>query len=529
MRKRTWIKIFISACLLVFIVIIANVILKSVVEKKITTSLQQFQPYIKAGFYKAHVNLLDASVQLDSLFILYDPELKNQHIHQVRFSVASIQGIKFFKLVTAKKFSAGSLELSNANITIDHYLLDKKDSLPPVFFEKIDMPFKDIFFGTIEMRNAQILKKNGQKTDTITSGNITLSDVQIPELDSAFSKDSIRFSDLSCELNNINYRMNDCYAVHVKELNVKSKDSVMKINTVRLIPRLGKFEMGEKLGRQADHINASVYAIEVSGLDVRSLMKNNFIAGEINIKTPVAYVFRDRRLPRSTKKQPLPSDYLKQIPFNVNVQRLNVTNATVTSEEFPKEGDHSGYIKLENLSVTMKPFINRVHTSGKSSVTSNVKASIMGAGNIRATINLSLINGNSDISGFIEDLHLPALNPSAENLGRFHIESGVLNRLDFQFTATDTKATGKIVGVYHDLEIDRLKYTKHGLKKAGLPSFLLHHIIIPKNKDASLNVSKRTGKIDYGHDETRMVTFYYLKALLDGIRDSFAFGFVLPS
>jgi hypothetical protein len=153
----------------------------------------------------------------------------------------------------------------------------------------------------------------------------------------------------------------------------------------------------------------------------------------------------------------------------------------------------------------------------------------MGAGNIQADINLSMIDGSSHIKGAIDELHLTAMNPSAENLGKFHIQSGVLNRLDFEFTATNTKASGQIVGVYHDLVIDRLKHTNDGLKKASAPSFLLHKVIIPKNKDVSLDVKHRTGKIDFERDPTRIVTFYYLKALLDGVRDSFTLGFVLPS
>jgi hypothetical protein len=93
------------------------------------------------------------------------------------------------------------------------------------------------------------------------------------------------------------------------------------------------------------------------------------------------------------------------------------------------------------------------------------------------------------------NFHLAALNPSAENLGKFHIESGVLNRLDFNFSASDKKASGKIIGVYHDLVVDRLKETKDGkLKKASLPSFALKTFIIPKNKDISMPVEKRTGK-----------------------------------
>ncbi len=258
------------------------------------------------------------------------------------------------------------------------------------------------------------------------------------------------------------------------------------------------------------------------------LLQKKLLAKNITIDKSNIYVFRDRRLTRSKEKQPMPLDYLKQIPLELNVDELNLKNATATSEEFPKEGDHTGYIKLENLSVTMKPFTNHTTASNRS-VTSHVKASIMGAGNIQATIDLSLQTGVSHIKGDISNLQLTAMNPSAENLGMFHIQSGVLDRLNFEFTATDVKAAGHIVGEYHNLVIDRLKFTKDGLKKAKLPSFLLHKIIIPRNKDASLDVSKRTGKIDYDRDTSRFVTFYYLKALLDGIRDSFAFGFVLPS
>jgi hypothetical protein len=124
---------------------------------------------------------------------------------------------------------------------------------------------------------------------------------------------------------------------------------------------------------------------------------------------------------------------------------------------------------------------------------------------------------------------LPALNPSSEKLGRFHIESGILNKLNFEFTSTNKKASGHIIGEYHDLVIERLKNTKDGQKTAWLPTMALQTFIIPKNKDASLPIKRRTGKIDYERDPTRLVTFFYIKALLDGIRDSFNFGFLLPT
>ncbi len=527
MKRRIWIKL--AAWILAFVIIIAvaDIILKSVVEKKLRTSLQQFQPYIQSGFSKAHVNLFKASVQIDSLYILYNPEMNERHQHKIFFSHADISGINFFKLLAGKNFSAASLKLSDANIKLDNYLLDKNNRLPANIFKNIQLPFDNISFSAVEVLNAKISEQYKNKISPLCTAKIFLNDVAIPHIDSSFTKNSIHFSNVICDLNNVNYNLPGYYSVSLKAFHISSKDSVMQLDSLKLIPQLGKFQLGENLGQQADHVTAFVNNIKVSGLDVKDMMQKKFVAREINISKSNAYVFRDRRLPRSKKEQPMPLDYLKQIPFEMQVQRFSLNDANITSEEFPKDGVHSGFIKLEHISITMMPFTNQVQ-GNTAFISSNVKASIMGAGNIHAVIDLSMKDGSSQIKGAIDNLNLPALNPSAENLGKFHIQSGVLNRLDFEFTATNTKATGQIVGVYHDLIIDRLKITKDGLKTAWLSSFALHHFIIPKNKDASLDIKKRTGKIDYVRDPTRLVTFYYLKALLDGIRDSFSLGFLLP-
>ena len=722
--------------ILLILLVAGNFIVKSAVEKKLRASLQQLQPYVQAGFSEAHINLFAASVRLDSVYIQYDPELKHQHMYRLQFSSAALSDIHFLELILHKNFSAGLLALNNTDIQLDQYLLNHNSTLPDSFLERIKLPFKNISLNNIEIKNAKfsqrnntklsticsgsilvkdvfipaidaaftkdsirfgnvvcdlkdiryqlpdysvqlkkfhlnsrdsvieldmlklitqsgkyeignqteyinasvksievsgmnvmqlvqrkftakqisinnanayvfrderlprskekqpvpldylkqipyelnvhrfdlnnatieldhsllhhndtlsggflkkiqfpfknvsfdniginnakILQRNNAKLSTICTGSILLSDVFIPAIDTAFTKDSIRFGNIICDLHDINYPLPGYYSVQLNKFHMNSRDSIIELDALKLIPELGKYEMGQKLGKQVDHINAFVKNIEVSGFDMTQLRQKKFIAKQISVNNTNAYVFRDRRLPRSKEKQPMPLDYLKQIPYEINVQRFDLNNATVTSEEFPKKGDHTGYIKLENVNITMKPLRNYA-TKTNPSINSFVKASIMGAGNIHANINLSMTNGNSHIKGAIDELHLTAMNPSAENLGKFHIESGVLNRLDFEFTATDTKASGQIVGEYHDLVIDRLKLTKHGLKKASTPSFLLHKVIIPKNKDVSLNVKHRTGKIDFERDPTRIVTFYYLKALLDGIRDSFTLGFVLPS
>ncbi|QEC66488.1 DUF748 domain-containing protein [Panacibacter ginsenosidivorans] len=528
-KKKIWIRWMISLTALLLLLVVGNMILKSILKKRLYDLTKQFQPVANAGYSDVHISLLSGSIDIDSLSIKYHPDTAHKkHTHDLYFPVLHIGGINYFKLISGKNFSASLLQLKNGRIKLDPYLYDKKDSVSSRIFSAIKLPFENLFFDKVELLNTTVQELNDDKQEDLLNGEIILEDLYVAHLGADFSADSIHFSNVQCALTDVNYALPGYHTVHIKKIALNSKDSTLLIDSVNLIPDLGKFQLGQKLHHQADHIRATVSSVKVDGLDVMKLRKKKFIAANLNINQSVVYVFRDRRLPRLMKQQPTSADYLKMIPADVYISHFKLTDATVTSEEFPKKGNQTGFIKIAHISISMQPFFNRQDKNNKSVLTASVKGSIMNAGNIHASIDLDLPTGNEDIKGAIEDLHLTALNPSAENLGQFHIESGVLDHLSFNFSANSKKAKGEIIGAYHDLVIDKLKNNGKENKTAWLPTFALHNFIIPKTKDASTPVKKRTGKIDYDRDPTRLVTFFYIKALLDGIRDSFSLGFLLP-
>jgi hypothetical protein len=91
----------------------------------------------------------------------------------------------------------------------------------------------------------------------------------------------------------------------------------------------------------------------------------------------------------------------------------------------------------------------------------------------------------------------------------------------------EEKATGKIVGEYHNLVVDKLKGDDRK-KVDKVKSFFLKKLIIPKDKDHTLPESKRTGKVDYKREPDRYFSYYLLHALLVGVKSSFSLGFLLP-
>ncbi|HXB96210.1 MAG TPA: hypothetical protein VNU70_13660, partial [Puia sp.] len=87
---------------------------------------------------------------------------------------------------------------------------------------------------------------------------------------------------------------------------------------------------------------------------------------------------------------------------------------------------------------------------------------------------------------------------------------------------------GHIIGEYHDLVVDKLKENSDEKKIDKMKSFALKKLIIPKDKDKSLPVEKRTGKVKYKHDPQRYFSYYLLHSLLVGVKSSFSLGFLLP-
>jgi len=226
--------------------------------------------------------------------------------------------------------------------------------------------------------------------------------------------------------------------------------------------------------------------------------------------------------------KPLPVDYLKSLPLSIRVGTVKQESGSFTYEEFPKKGNKTGILKIERLSTAVRHLVNRPEAGDPAFVTISASGSLMGSGTVQTVVRMPLRKGDPyKIEGAFHELDVTSLNPSAENLGDIHLESGILNSLVFSFDMNEEKATGRIVGEYHNLVVDKLR-GKDKKKVDKLKSFFLKKLIIPKNKDKSLPESRRTGKVDYKRDRQRYFSYYMLHSLLVGIKASFTLGFLLP-
>lgn len=465
-------------------------------------------------FSNLSINTKREKLELDSLHVT---SLAN---NQNEISISSLQlgGFDVMRLLNEKIMNAKRLKIEKAKVILFNNE-KSKDPVMPIPLKKIDIDKLQLKDLSISYRD----KMHECRFDVDSWSNGL-------QVDSSHDIEHVKFGSIDGIITNLVYSEDNYHNVEIKKIRVNSSKELVQVNDIDIAPRIGKYEFGEKLGRQADWIRAHISQADIVRPDFDKLFRQKLFADKIRIGESNAYIFRDRRLPRPQENIPLPVDIIKTLPVDIRVKSCELATSDVVYEEYPKSGyGKTGILRIEKINLRCSPLINHPMPSDPAYMTMNIEGSIMGSGATHGVVMMPLQkNKPYYVKGAIERLELTKLNSSSENLGKIRIKSGFLDFLSFDFTMGEQRSTGKIVGAYHHLVIQQLK--KHTSKKnvADFASFALRHAIIPLNKDASLSERKRTGKVDYQRDPTRMVSYYFLQSLLMGVKKSFTLGFLLP-
>jgi hypothetical protein len=451
-------------------------------------------------------------IKADSLRL----NVKNQE--QAAISSLTMSGFNVMKFINEKVLSANKIIIGESKISLIQ--TERSNNSP------LAISLKKVHIDHLQLLSSFVSYKD-KTNECRFSAALNMEQI---DADSSLDIKNFHFANVQANLSDIHYSGNNYHRADIKSIEINSKNQLIKAEGINVTPILSKYEFQKKLNYQADWMQAHVSRIDILKSDLHKLFQKKLFAAEVKIGESKAYIFRDRRLPRQEKNILLPIDYLKTLPVDIRIKSCELAASTVVYEEFPKAGyGITGILKIEKINLTLSPLINHPLPSDPLHITISVEGSIMGSGTTHASVLMPLQNNKPYyVKGSIEKLELTKLNSSSENLGKIRIKSGFLDFLSFDFTMTKQRSTGKIIGAYHHLIIQQLKKHTEEKNVADFASFALKHAIIPLNKDQSLPERKRTGKVDYQRDYSRMFSYYFLQSLLTGVKKSFTLGFLLP-
>jgi hypothetical protein len=531
--------------ILLVIAIVGYFIGQSLIRKKVEAALQSLPPAFAVSYSSIDPGLLSGSLVINDLKIRFTPGPDTLHRHEVSLDRLAIHGISYFGLLTSHRLHIRTVRLEGCVAQLDDYLLDKKVPFPKMQGQGQPPPFTEATVENFELVDLKAMAHKGTKEETkdeieeehhekgetlFFEGSLTVHSIHVDDINQPINSKNVHFGDVKLLAKDVRYVIAGAHEkLRLSGIGLNSKDSTLTIDTARIYPTLDKEAIGKIKGMQVDVVEGVTEGIEVSGLHFMSLVRHRLTAEKITIKRNNFHLFRDRRLKRDEEVKAMPVDFLKSLPVSIRVQSVKFGPTNFAYEEFPSKGDQPGTLRIVGLTGTLKPLINHPVEGDPAYITMVSEGSLMGSGTVTANTKMPLHKGDPyQVEGAFHELDVTTLNGPAENLGLIHLKSGVLNLLAFQFDMTEEKSTGKIVGEYHNLVVQKMKEKNDEKKIDKMKSFALKEFIIPLNKDKSLPESKRTGKVDYKHDPTRMFSFYLLHSLLVGVKGSFKLGFLLP-
>jgi hypothetical protein len=527
-RKRRWVSILLYVTGILVVLLVAGYFIgNAVIRHKTDEALRALPPTWQVTYAALQANILTGSLVIHGLEVRFMP-VKAQpgkgHVHELSVDRLAVGGIHLLELMTHHRLRIRSIDVDGISANLDEYLLEKDSSAPA-----IHLPFTEALISRLTLTGLTVKGGEREKKGWSMAGSLELDSVHMAG-PGAEGNGGVRIGAVRMLVEKATYRIPGMEeTAHLQHLELDSRKRLLRLDSLQITPNLDREEIGRRKGHQVDVLKASSEGIDVKNLDVMALLQHQFIADEISIRSNEIHVFRDRRLPLESGEKAMPVEGLKSMPLSLRVRRLKMGMTTFAYEEFPKKGNQTGTLTIYRMTGTLAPLINKPVNGDPAYITMTSEGSLMNSGSVTAITKMPLHKGDPYVvEGAFHELDVTKLNNPAENLGGLHLESGMLNSLAFWFEMNDEKATGHIVGEYHDLIVDKLKGNSDDKKVDKLKSFALKKFIIPKDKDKSLPVSKRTGKVDYKHDKERYFSYYLLHSLLVGVKSSFSLGFLLP-
>lgn len=496
---------------------------------------QHYDDYIKNQLRK---KLAPATIDFDSLKIdLFTKSLAVKNIkgnvsldslsdlkHEFSVNTLQLRGIHVLEFFSRGKLEMDKIVLKQLTVVVDKGLLnDSLSSNTPN--QNNHLSKKEIHsleIGNVEVEGLSISVRNDTITEFQANINLNASDIFLPFDNGKPQLKNFHFKLEESSANDLHFsNQASFYETSVQTIHL-DRDNNISIDSIHLKPKFGKYEFGRKFGKQTDRFETWIPLIKINRINTSKIIDSTFKIGGIHLYSPQLKVFRDKRLPFIKHHiVPLPVNQLKELPFTMSIDTLQLHDAFISYEEFPIEGDSSGTVRFSDLQATAYHITN-ADTSSVRHIDLDVETKFMGSGLLKASFDFPLNERTSaSAEGTLYDFHLPTLNPIIGPLAKMRIESGHMAMMDFHFTYDKRESNGEVNLNYSDLKIVSLteKESKTAVNK--FKTFLLNTFIISKKKNQTTSSREGSGTIQFTRDTKRSIFNYWWKSLFTGIKSTY--------
>ncbi|PWT72906.1 MAG: hypothetical protein C5B59_14715 [Bacteroidetes bacterium] len=450
-----------------------------------------------------------------------------------------ITGIKTPKALLNKEIEGKKILIDSPSIEIwlRQFMQDTTGYSPDKdIYSQILGQFKNIKIDSLIVTRGSLSVRNQSGKLSFRGDNVSLilSDLLMDSLHRS-DESRILFSknlDLLC--NQIVLHSKDRkYQFLFDHLEFISQINRFNIGSVRIIPQLSEQEFAESFKYQKDRYHFIFDNVSLRNIKREALWRKQIEADSLIIGQSSFRIYRDISRPHDSISRvgKYPQQLMTDLPLPLHISIILFPHSFIEYKEKNGKSDSSGKVQFTNVSASIKNATNMHSEIAVNNICRlDFRAKFLDESPVKARLDMYLRDkkGRFSIEGVLDSMHGVELNKLIEPMALARIDKGQIDHLNFHLNGTDSQANGKLLFLYHDLQIALLKKTdEKQLKKKGLPSLAANIMIKNSNPpDVSgsgkhhSNDPARWANVHYDRDIHRSLFHLIWKSIFTGVKQT---------
>ena len=525
------------------LLLLVQLVLYFFLQPLVGTALKKLISYFTDGLYqldyeKINVRLFKQSITINGVVLTYDTARVNHsaQLQQQKYYSASVDHLdirfqEFDYFLSGRYLAIDAVDLNAPVVFMHQYpALRQPDttqsSAPLEFntFKLINPYFDSVAISLVSVKRATLGLVRHRETGlpdstTINELGMRVVNALVDSVAAEASHGWPAMEEARLWLRDQTFTsLDSLYDYRVDSLGVDPLRGEVLARQLAVIPRWGRYEMGQQLNKLTTWMEWNVEQVHAQGIDFPLLTDSLIVrTRSVSVDQLEVTLFRDLRLPSGEPQaRPLLPDLLKSVATPFGIDTLTIANSNIRYEERRESAEQAGHIIFAELYASLYNVTNRTEDTTLV-LEADVRTQLMNEGQAELHFEFPLAAAHQEhrIQGKMYRMLLTELNPTVEPLAFASVKSGVVNQLDFEMQLNDQAAIGNVRFQYENFKVSLLKESAPD-KKKGVKSWLANWLVI-KQSNPTGSKPLRPGPVSVQRDSTRSMVRYWWLALRSGL------------
>ncbi len=431
-----------------------------------------------------------------------------------RVDMVEVRGLSYWQLIFRGKLSMRSLNIFSPDIELEANNDTTASSDPTSGAMEISSFSADsvvVHAGVFHMRHY------AADTMILAIDTVELSAMDIRANWGKIRQFDLRLASSTGELRGIHATLSPLYDLQAVEVELFNGGRTLRLTNVDLKPLKGPQEYHQVVSFESDLFDVHLDTAMVEGLDLTAMVNaRTFASTAMRIVGADLNIYRDKTMPDGPfRSKPLPARMLRELPFLVCMEHLEVDSSNVYYHEKDTNSPDFGEVSFTNIHGVVEGLCTIDTLSMDTMV---LLASADGLGEAHITLQLrTVIADRSDrftANGMISAMSFNAFNTMTGDLILARATAGTIGGMDLTMTADEDRATGRVDMEYDGLSLELLKQDGSGGRRKFLSS-LMNQVVRSRNLRSAPDF--RHGDFDFERRKDRSVFNYLWSGLREGM------------